>query len=59
MPEFELIPGLVQCGWCPIIMAHDMTVILLHFAVEHNRSNGDYSIRFIQGTDWDIAELEK
>ena len=48
---------LVQCGWCPTIMADDPTVILLHFAEVHRITNGDHSVRYIQGTGWDMAEL--
>ena len=54
------VPGqsLVQCGWCPVIMIHDMTVVLLHFAEDHGVANGDYSLRYdVKGTDWDVSEL--
>lgn len=48
---------LVQCGWCPEIMCNDMTVILLHFAEVHRVYNGDHSVHYIKGADWDAAEL--
>jgi hypothetical protein len=52
-------PVLVQYGWCPVIMIHDMTAVLLHFAVDHGIANVDYSLRYgIAGPDWDIAELD-
>ena len=47
----------VQCGWCPVIMANDLPVILLHFAEDHGITSGSHSVRFIQGSDWDVAEL--
>ena len=46
---------LVQCGWCPTIMADDYPVIYLHNREVHGRDG--YSVRPIKGTDWDIAEL--
>ena len=46
---------LVQCGWCPVIMANDGVAISLHF-VEVHRATG-HSARYIKGTDWDISEL--
>jgi hypothetical protein len=52
-------PPLVQCGWCPVIMAYDMTVVLLHFAEDHGLASGDWSLRHgIAGPDWDTAELD-
>jgi len=47
--------ALVQCGWCPLIMADDYLVIRLHFTEVHRKSG--YSVRPIKGTDWDPAEL--
>ena len=47
---------LVQCGWCPVIMAHDYLVIDLHFAEVHHVSG--HSVRYIKGDDWDIAEID-
>jgi len=47
--------SLVQCGWCPEIMADDAPVWYLHFAEVHRASG--YSVRFIKGDDWDVAEL--
>ncbi len=46
---------LVQCGWCPTIMAYDRAVWYLHNREVH-RCDG-YSVRPIVGSDWDIAEL--
>jgi hypothetical protein len=52
-------PDLVQCGWCPVIMIYDMTVVLLHFAEDHRIADGSYSLRHdIRGPDWDMAELD-
>jgi hypothetical protein len=48
---------IVQCGWCPVILADDLPVILLHFAEDHCIYNGSHSVRYIQGADWDVAEL--
>lgn len=48
-------PKLVQCGWCPTIMADDYPVIYLHHREVH-RADG-FSVRPIKGTDWDVAEL--
>ena len=48
-------PKLVQCGWCPTIMADDYPVIYLHHREVHGCDG--YSVRPIKGTDWDIAEL--
>lgn len=45
----------VQCGWCPMLLADDYPVLYLHFAEAHH-VNG-YSVRHIRDTDWDIAEL--
>ncbi len=50
---------LVQCGWCPVIMADDMTAILLHFAEVHHVYGYSYSVRYIRGDDWDVAELSQ
>jgi hypothetical protein len=50
-------PRLAQCGWCPVILADDQVAIHLHFAMDHNITNGDYSVRYIQGSDWDVTEL--
>jgi hypothetical protein len=50
---------LVQCGWCPEIMCNDMTVVLLHFAEVHRVTNGSHSVRYITGSDWDVAELDE
>ena len=50
---------LVQCGWCPVIMANDMTVILLHFAEVHHVYGYSYSVRYIRGDDWDVAEISR
>lgn len=47
----------VQCGWCPVILANDWVVIALHFAEDHGVTNGSHSVRYIQGDDWDVAEL--
>lgn len=47
---------LVQCGWCPMILADDYVVWYLHFREVHGYGGG-YSVRPIRGTDWDVAEL--
>jgi hypothetical protein len=52
----HILGGLVQCGWCPEIMANDEVVVCLHFAEVHRYSSG-YSVRYIRGDDWDIAEI--
>ena len=52
-------PRVVQCGWCPVILADDYVAWYLHFAEDHNYYGG-YSIRHnIQGPDWDVAELSR
>jgi hypothetical protein len=46
-------PELVRCGWCPVIMIHDMT------AGDRGVASGSYPLRHgIRGPDWDIAELD-
>jgi hypothetical protein len=52
----EKSTGIVQCGWCPMLLADDYVVWCLHFAEVHNYTGG-YSISHISGTDWDVAEL--
>ena len=48
-------PQLVQCSRCPIIMTYQREVALLHFKEAHGIDG--FSIRPIEGTDWDIREL--
>lgn len=47
--------GVVQCGWCPLLLANDGQVWYRHFREVHRTSG--YSIRHIVSSDWDISEL--
>jgi hypothetical protein len=51
-------PPIVQCGWCPVILANDWAVVAFHFVNDHGLRDGSQSVRYIQGTDWDMAELD-
>jgi len=48
--------GVVQCGWCPVLLANDWKVWTRHFEQVH-RAPGTISIRHIVSSDWDIREL--
>jgi hypothetical protein len=45
----------VQCGWCPLLLADDYMVWYLHFAEAHGTTG--YSIRHVISSDWDLSEL--
>lgn len=50
------MPKLMQCGWCPVILADQWQVWYRHFEQVHNVKDC-YSIRHIISSDWDISEL--
>lgn len=47
--------GIVQCSWCPQLMADQHEVWYLHFATDHHFKG--YSVRPIFGPDWNMAEI--
>lgn len=47
--------AVVQCGWCPVLLADDYQVWYRHFREVHRIAG--YSIRHIISSDWDIREL--
>jgi hypothetical protein len=50
--------GVVQCGWCPVLLANDHTAWIRHHQQVHGQRGGNYSIRHIVSSDWDIRELD-
>lgn len=47
--------GVVQCGWCPLLLANNHAVWYRHFDQVHRVSG--YSILHVVSSDWDISEL--
>jgi hypothetical protein len=51
----QMSGGVVQCGWCPVLLANQPDAWYRHFREVHRTSG--YSIRHIVSSDWDVREL--